>query len=148
MASREQPTHSLSCVELLGLLDDACDALIELDIALADAKGPAPVRRALRLDGDLAVRTFEERFRAIEALARVTCCVVDVPYLEAIVRVDGERVSATRFPEAALRALAPLNDRVMDELHRSATPPVERPGVAAGAPADTDESSGRFLLGA
>lgn len=149
MASREKSTRSLSYVELLGLLDDACDALTELDIALADADGTAPAPRAQRLDRDLALRTIEPSFRAIEALA--SCYAPELPSVEAVLRVDGERVSVARLPEEALRALAPVHERSMDELRRSATPPVgdgRGHGVdAARQSNDVDESSGRFLLG-
>lgn len=131
MSAGDDQTRSLSCVELISLLDGACDALIELDIALADEGGLARVRRAMRLDRSLALRMIAERCRQIEALARSCCCVADVPHLEAVLRVDGERVSVTRFPEVALRAVAPLYECLMDDLHE------ERGGQAPGADVDT-----------
>lgn len=131
MSARDEQTRSLSCVELIGLLDEACDALIELDIALADEEGLARVRRAMRLNRSMALRMIAERCRQIEALARSCCCVADVPYLEAVLRVDGERVSVTRFPEVALRAVAPLYECLMDDLRE------ERGDLTAGADVDT-----------
>jgi hypothetical protein len=46
MAPANSVKRSWSCVSLLGLLDEACDVLTELDIALADGGGLAPVRHA------------------------------------------------------------------------------------------------------
>ncbi len=143
MAPGDLPTRSLSCGELLGLLDEACDALIERDIAAADAPGPAPLARALQLDRDRALRTFEERLRSIEAHARASCCVADVPHLVAVLRVDGEGVSVARFPEAALRELAAIHDHLTEELGRPAAPPAQAERTGSR---EADDDSARFLL--